>query len=71
MSSGAQWIFNVLTLTAKLSLSRSSIVFPSRFRFLDPEDMPSLRLRELSDAGVRIQERVKVLADASEPGTSS
>jgi hypothetical protein len=56
------------TLTVKLSSRRSSIVLPWRFRFLEPEELPSLGLRELSEAGVRIPERVGTLADASESG---
>lgn len=57
------------TLTVNLSFNKSSAVLPSRFRFLEPDVVASLRLRELSDAGVRIPERVN-LADASEKSTS-
>lgn len=46
------------------------MVFPSRFLFFAPEEAPSLRFEGLSDAGVRIPERVRVLLDASEPGNA-
>lgn len=40
------------TFTINLSFNRSSIVLPSRFRFLEPK-IPSPELRKLSDAGVK------------------
>lgn len=47
------------TLTTNVSFNRSSMVLPSRFLFLAPEEPggPSLMLREVSEAGVRIPER--------------
>lgn len=44
----------LLTLTTKGSVRRSSIVLPSRLRFLPPCSPPSLKLREVSDSGVKI-----------------
>ena len=44
----------LLTLTTKVSFKRSSIVLPSRLRFLPPCNSPSIELRDLFDSGVKI-----------------
>ena len=55
------------TFTAKGSLSKSSIVLPSRLRFLEPQAAPSLDVCDVSATGVKIG-RVE---DASESGFPS